>query len=262
MESASGARITSLKSAAGREWLWTRTNPRRTLARPGDPFVDAGGVEECFPTIAGKPDHGSVWARPWNADAPNSFRVETSTFALRRTHRIVGTTIEFRYSLTAVSGTPFLWAFHALIDPDPGLTLEVETGEPVLTWAAGKQVRSAWPVVGDIVRYDDLDRDDGTAVFALLPERHAITARRGSDTFDVEVHAKGQPASIGLWRNLTGYSSDGGPAYRSLGIEPILGRHPNLSQAGPRECARVPPSGVVTWFLRVRLRDGSRKRGN
>ncbi|WP_285687936.1 hypothetical protein [Actinoplanes sp. NBRC 103695] len=42
-----GGRWTSLR-AAGRDWLWHRPDPARSRGRPGDSFVDAGGVEECL----------------------------------------------------------------------------------------------------------------------------------------------------------------------------------------------------------------------
>jgi galactonate dehydratase len=41
-----GGRWTSLR-AEGRQWLWQRPAPERAGVRPGDAFVDAGGLEEC-----------------------------------------------------------------------------------------------------------------------------------------------------------------------------------------------------------------------
>ncbi|MGH3435092.1 MAG: hypothetical protein ACRDRN_01345 [Sciscionella sp.] len=51
--------------AGDREWLWRREEPRRDAVRPGDAFVDAGGIEECLPTVRGEPDHGDAWSRRW-----------------------------------------------------------------------------------------------------------------------------------------------------------------------------------------------------
>src|SRR4051812_19226613 len=104
---AHGGRWTSL-SAAGREWLWHRPavnaagpasaparsasaavgpasapagpaptsasepGPARSSVRPGAAFVDAGGVEECIPTIRGVPDHGDAWSRPWAMLSPET----------------------------------------------------------------------------------------------------------------------------------------------------------------------------------------------
>jgi hypothetical protein len=39
--------------------------------------------------------------------------------------------------------------------------------------------------------------------------------------------------------------------YRSIGIEPMVGRVFNLANAGPGDAAVVPPSGVCSWRLTV-----------
>jgi hypothetical protein len=52
-----GGRWTSLH-VGGREWLWSRDEPLRAHVAPGDPFADAGGIEECVPTVRGRPDGG------------------------------------------------------------------------------------------------------------------------------------------------------------------------------------------------------------
>ena len=60
-----GGRWTSLH-LAGREWLWEGpgliTGSRAGLAT----FIDAGGLDECFPTVRGEPDHGGLWNQPWD----------------------------------------------------------------------------------------------------------------------------------------------------------------------------------------------------
>ena len=69
-----GGRWTSLR-AGSREWLWANPDPAvvrsRGTVEPSDPFVDAGGVEECVPTVRGVPDHGDAWSRVWGQDAPS-----------------------------------------------------------------------------------------------------------------------------------------------------------------------------------------------
>ncbi|WP_435887668.1 hypothetical protein [Streptomyces antimycoticus] len=54
---AHGGRWTSLH-AGGREWLWHGTAAGRDRVSPGDVSVDAGGLEECVPTVRGAPAHG------------------------------------------------------------------------------------------------------------------------------------------------------------------------------------------------------------
>ncbi|WP_328682845.1 hypothetical protein OG905_08930 [Streptomyces sp. NBC_00322] len=45
---AHGGRWTSLRGGS-REWLWQREDPRRHQVRPGDAFVDAGGLAHARP---------------------------------------------------------------------------------------------------------------------------------------------------------------------------------------------------------------------
>ncbi|PSM40196.1 hypothetical protein C6Y14_26055 [Streptomyces dioscori] len=81
---AHGGRWTSLRTTAGREWLWHRDAPERKGVAPGDAFVDAGGLEECVPTVRGDPDHGEAWSRPWTrtlAPAPAKDRAPVQASA-------------------------------------------------------------------------------------------------------------------------------------------------------------------------------------
>jgi hypothetical protein len=52
-----------------------------------------------------------------------------------------------------------------------------------------------------------------------------------------------------LWRNLGGFPAD--QPYRSLGVEPMLGRVFDLAEAGPSDAAVVPAAGVLSWRLTV-----------
>jgi hypothetical protein len=62
----------------------------------------------------------------------------------------------------------------------------------------------------------------------------------------------GQPVSTALWRNQGGFPDDA--PYRSLGVEPMLGRVFDLATAGPGDAAVVPESGELTWRLTVSAR--------
>ena len=66
-----GGRWVSLRTPR-REWLWKNPVPAVVAARgvvvSGASFVDAGDVEECLPTIRGRPDHGDARSREWASD--------------------------------------------------------------------------------------------------------------------------------------------------------------------------------------------------
>lgn len=245
---AHGGRWTSLR-AGGREWLWRRAEPRRPVARPGDAFADAGGVEECVPTVRGVPDHGDAWSRPWHRAGDEEW-VDCPDFRLARRIRTDADTLVADYRLTATPGYRFLWAAHALLDVSPHATLTIPDGTATRLypddgsrWTAG-----AWPLVDD-VPLDRLGPDDGTAVGAVVTTAQ-VSVHDGRDTLHLSVESPDHPVSVALWRNLAGFPATA--PYRSIGVEPMLGRVFDLSAAGESDTARVPASGETHWRLTIR----------
>ncbi|MEU9751454.1 hypothetical protein AB0E17_38020, partial [Streptomyces niveus] len=110
-------------------------------------------------------------------------------------------------------------------------------------WIAG-----AWPLVDD-VPLDRLGPDDGTAVGAVVTTDQ-VSVHDGGDTLHLSVEAPGHPVSVALWRNLAGFPATA--PYRSIGVEPMLGRVFDLSAAGDNDAARVPASGETCWRLTLR----------
>jgi hypothetical protein len=236
---AHGGRWTSLR-AAGREWLWHRPDPARAGVRPGDAFVDAGGLEECLPTVQGRPDHGDAWSRPWTVHDPSTASVEGDGYVLRRGFSADGAALLVDYHLRARPGWRFVWAAHALLDLSTDAVLEAPAGTP--TRIDGGAVE-AWPA--GLAR---LGPDDGTATAAVLLDCPRVTVADGA-RLTFHLSAPGQPVSTALWRNLRGWPAT--MPYRSIGIEPMVGRVFNLANAGPGDAAVVPPSGVCSWRLTV-----------
>jgi hypothetical protein len=236
---AHGGRWTSLRAGC-RDWLWHRVEPGRLTARPGDPFADAGGVEECIPTVRGKPDHGEAWSRRWVPLGPDAARVDTDEFTLYRVFRREEGALVVSYRLTAQPGWPFVWAAHALLDLSPAAVLEAPAG--TVTRIDDGSV-TTWPTP-----LASLGPDDGSATGAILVDCPQVTVADGERlTFSLE--APGQPVSVALWRNLRGWPAAG--PYRSIGVEPMLGRVFDRADAAPGDVAIVPPSGVCEWQLKV-----------
>jgi hypothetical protein len=244
---AHGGRWTSLL-AGGREWLWRRDEPRRAGVRPGDPFADAGGLEECVPTVRGTPDHGDAWARPWRRDGDEE-SVDCPDFRLgRRIRTGPGRTVA-DYRLTAAPGYRFLWAAHALLDVSGQATAELRSGTAVRLYPDGgaRWTAGSWPRAGGVA-LDRLGPDDGTALGAVA-DSPDVSVHDGADTLHLAVEATGQPVSVALWRNLGGFPEHA--PYRSIGVEPMLGRVFDLAAAGEGDAACVPASGEVRWRLTV-----------
>jgi len=219
-----GGRWTSL-SGGGREWLWHRDEPRRTQVVPGDAFADAGGLEECVPTVRGIPDHGDAWSRAWTAGkAMLEYRVACPEFELTRRVDVVSGSVVADYRLVAEPGYRFLWAGHALLDLSPNSVLHVEP------------------------RVIPLGPDDGTAVGDVIAGDTAVLDD-GPDRLHLSLQVSDQPTSIALWRNLGGWPE--ADPYRSIGVEPMLGRVFDLADAEEGDCAVTPASGEVRWQLTI-----------
>jgi len=251
-----GGRWASLTDASGREWLWNRPDPARFRVRPGDAFVDVGGLEECFPTLAGSnPDHGQIWTRPWQ---PSRVDAESATMTVRwaqtelaRTIVCTPTAVRADYRLRGPAGLQFIWSAHAMLDLTVGARIEADPG-PARSWPdqTQKHIDTNWPRPLDIA-FDELPDDDGSAMFCLLPDRSHVDVVDGDDRLRLTLDCARQPASFGIWRNLGGYPFHQSETYRSVGVEPMLGRVFDLNQAQSGDAAIVPNTGEVTWQITI-----------
>jgi len=147
--------------------------------------------------------------------------------------------------ITGAPGTGFLHALHLLLDVGPTARLLVP-GAPAVRVLDSDRPDRHWP--------DGLDRlgpDDGTAVCALLPGTSIATVVDGRHALRLGWQSSDQPeqTSLLLWRNLRGWPAAN--AYRSIGIEPMLGRAADRSTAAAHELAGVGPAGRTGWTLRL-----------
>jgi hypothetical protein len=242
-----GGRWTSLRSP-DREWLWT--NPERevgtarALVSPGDPFVDAGGVEECFPTVRGQPDHGHAWSRPWRGVGSPAQVFVPGDLRLHRSIRR-GSGLEIDYTTSGRSGSRFVHVVHALLDVGSDARLEVpgthamhvlDVQDPIRPWPSG---------------LDRLGPDDGTAVCAVIPYCREVVVVDGEHSLRFAWDSANDPdlCSLMVWRNLRGWPATG--PYRSIGVEPMVGRVADLSLAGPGDCAELDGKGRFSWTVRI-----------
>ena len=248
VDMALGGRWTSLRGCNGREWLWRRAAPDRASVQPGDAFVDAGGLEECLPTIGGPPDHGDVWCRPWSASPDGGLFVQGDGYWLSRRVE-AGSAVTAFYRLEATPGWWFIWAAHALVDLAPGAVLDVPSGRDIWVNSTDGTTSSHWPRYGD-TNLGLLGEDDGQALMVIIPELDTLTVHDGADSLTMRLSVQAQPSGFAIWRNLGGWPES--EPYRNVGIEPMLGYSPTLALAGPGESAVMPASGVVEWSLTIK----------
>jgi hypothetical protein len=240
-----GGRWTSLISPSGREWLQHRDTPERLTARPGDAFVDAGGLEECIPTVGGVPDHGDAWARRWVPEG-DGLTVHGDGYWLHRQIREGAEHIVVSYVLSARPGWRFLWAGHALLDLSSSARLKAPGGHPTYVNSPAGIELTGWPALGN-TDLSLLGPSDGTAVMLYLPGLSRMTVLDGPERLTLSVQVVGQPYGMAVWRNLGGWPE--GKPYRSVGVEPMLGHGGTLALAGSQEAAIVPEAGSVKWTM-------------
>lgn len=264
-----GGRWTSLRMA-GREWLWQGPGLVSGSREGMTSYVDVGGLDECFPTVRGTPDHGGLWNQPWlplEDDEDWDAAQYGDAVLLRRFNGgdVPGSaethTIWVDYRLIAPAGFRFVWAAHALLECSVGAFLDVPDGTTcrlypeaasLLDWPEGAPwVAANWPTPFgiDLATYGP---SDGTAVGAVLVDCPTASVVDGALELTLSLSCPGQPVSTALWRNLGGWPVDA--PYRSLGVEPMVGRVFDLAEAGPGDAAVVPESGELTWRLVVSAR--------
>jgi hypothetical protein len=225
--------------------------------------VDAGGVEECFPTIRGRPDHGGAWSRSWQvARTQEAGGEHVDVEALRLARRVTTGAegdVRMTYAVTGPPGACFVHAVHALLDVGPGARLVVPAAPRVQlldTPREGRTTVTSWPVTVAGRPLHDLGPDDGTAVAALLLDCRAAVVVDDRDALVMTWRAQ-SPADTGLcslllWRNLRGWPSHN--PYRSIGVEPMVGCTATLSAAdaiAEGEPARLGAEGHFGWQLVV-----------
>jgi hypothetical protein len=98
---------------------------------------------------------------------------------------------------------------------------------------------------------DRLGQDDGSATCALLAGCRAVDIVDGPDRLSLSWSTEdARLCSLLLWRNLGGWPQPN--PYRSIGIEPMVGRTADWRQGRPDDLAQLGPDGTFHWSLRLR----------
>ncbi len=153
-----GGKITSIQDLdTQREWLWRNPHLPNQPVVYGASFVkkyDTGGLDECFPSVAGGaypdapwdgvmiPDHGELWCQPWDIEVVES-SAEQIVLALgcngvRFPYRFERTltfsadspaiTLDYRVSNLTSFDMPFVWSIHPILKIEAGMQVKLPTG--------------------------------------------------------------------------------------------------------------------------------------
>ena len=277
-----GGKIASIvDKERGREWL--HRNPWLDYRLPsyGASYTaafDVGGFDECLPNIAEGafpdepwrgvplPDHGEVWALPWEVQSvANGLSLTTSGIRLpyrfRRRLFLQGSSLQLEYCLEnpAPFPLPFLWSSHPTFAVHPGMRIVAERGVARVDTAVGAfpavaGERFCWPQCGD----DDLSiLPDPSSGFAA--KLHLLEPQGGRISLaDPQTRAQcilrfdpKEIPQIGIWMNYRGWAgAPGADPYYCVAIEPCIGGSDRLDTAYEEGTAgSVPAFGERRWRL-------------
>jgi len=287
-----GGKIVSLRritpDGTEDEALWR--NPRRQLALPtyGGAF-DAGDIsafDECFPGIGAgpypaaawtgcaNPDHGEVWALPWQVEArEDAIRMSVHgvrfPYLLEREIAFVGPDcLALRYRVTnhAAVAMPYVWSAHPLfaVTPTTRIVLPSGVAEVTIDSSVGDRLgqpyqRIGWPHTVDRAGQTvDLSRispgaGHGDKLYATTPPGEGWCALHdeASGAYVGFAFDPVQVPYIGVWINQDGWPADG-PSCFNVAIEPCTGWPDSLERAMAEGTMRsLPPHGSHTWELRL-----------
>jgi hypothetical protein len=150
-----------------------------------------------------------------------------------------------RYEVRGRPATSFLHAVHALIEVGPQARLIVP-GARTFTVLDDDAPPRVWPS-----GLDELGPDDGTAVCALLHDCHEATVvdEDYALTLNWDSTSDSSLCSLLFWRNLRGWPAP--TPYRSIGIEPMIGRVADLAHGEPPDRANTDAEGRFRWSLTI-----------
>lgn len=280
-----GGKIASLE-AAGRQWLWINDAASDREPQDGAAYVetsDAGGYDECFPTVAAcnlpsgvqrfgglaLPDHGELWAQ--RADVA----VETSPAGQRATctwhgrrlpyvfSRVVQVNnagaVVMRYGVrnTGSDPLPFVWSAHPLLPLTESTRLDLPVGARVRVWAhrgdalRGLSSEFRWPHarlerrIADLSMPDQLGRHFACKMYLDVPPGSGVIAIEEDDARLEVAFDESVVPNLGLWLNKREWSPfRRGKRYANIGFEPCIGVPDSLTDAlGAWQGAHWLPAG-------------------
>jgi len=271
-----GANIASIVyKPSGRDWLWH--NPRPYKIPPyGATFTDydISGFDDCFPSVgqcpypdgAWKriviPDHGEVWAMPWDykiiqekgkRGSKVKFWVHGMRFPylLEKTISLSKNTIKIAYRVTNYAPEPLkaIWAAHALVAVSSGMQMLFPRGTVI------KGDTAAWNFEEKGVMLSGTIGDSSTRIARKLftekvPEGWCGFYEPISGDYLMYFYPEDKIPYIGIWITQGGFPE--GEWHYNVGLEPTNCGVETVVQ-GDKEgiLVPIPAKGIFEWTLMI-----------
>jgi galactose mutarotase-like enzyme len=288
-----GAKIVSLfDKRTRREWLLPPIQRGFKPAAYGAPFVeqDMSGWDEMFPTIDAcrypvdgsykdnaLPDHGEVWALPWQIESRTNESITLSTsgralpYRLTRTSQVLGdrwVRLAFEVINTGQEPLVALWAAHPQFAVDAETRIKLpESAERVVNVYTPPE----WAIVGSTCPWPEaqthnrqplrLDRIGAADLhhcrkFYLLPDEPiswaALQQGETGDWIRLSWDLVQIPY-LGVWVDEGTYN-----AASTAALEPATGYYDSLTLAWQNNrVMHLPPGEPVRWFLDIEFGSGT-----
>ena len=282
-------KIASLVSKkTGREFLFQSAAEELRVPEYGASFseYDASGFDEVFPSIdacpypdgswAGMPipDHGEVWALPWegicgpNDQSAKAFvKSQTLPYIFSKSISLKDNEILLEYCVenTAAEDFKFIWTPHCLLACSPATRLLIpENLTQVMTVEHATQHLGPWgtlhayPVTQD-VNGKELDLAATEPAEAGTCEKFYFTGKNLAGWCGIEHTDSGEKLIysydpdkvpyLAVWKTQGGYRGD-----YNIALEPCTGEYDDLYVANKiRRVAVVGPKGRFEWWLKITL---------
>lgn len=282
-----------------REWLYKNSALPYQVPDYGDSFneFDVGGLFECFPTIAEcfyptgpwrgapLPNHGEVWALPWDAQIEERTEHENeegkkeilhlSTHGMRLPYRLEKSIqiqadgrIRFDYQATNLSHIPmpFLWSLHPLLNVSAGMELSIPVEEMRVCSTPSFPAQFADVIPWPYYKGMDLDRvpalegeDDGIAAKLFASHLPVGWMELSDPSTEAAIRFEFDPTVVtgaGLWLNYGGWAGvpDAEP-YFNIAIEPCIGKPDSLATAVNHwgQYGVLPPKNSRHWWVLISI---------
>lgn len=275
-----------INKKTGREWLFQSNNDTLRVPEYGASFAeyDSSGFDEVFPSIDACPypdgswhgmpipDHGEVWAMPWESihspdDLAAKAIVQSQTLPyvfskniMLRNNEVL---FEYRVENTSDEDFKFIWTPHCLLACSPATRLlipenltEVMTVEHSSKRLGPWGTRHAYPQTTDIrgLKMDLAATEPRTVrncekFYFTQPNtagwcgiEHTDTGEKLIYTYDAD-----KVPYLGVWKTQGGYRGD-----YNLALEPCTGVYDDLYVASKiRRVAVVGPKSTYEWTFKM-----------